>query len=359
MSMAAIRIEGQAAQPVQLVLPTAREIYSTEGTRNAELGWHPTMNTRDDRVTTRLLHRTAAALRKHLPSAISGDDVGVHQARVASRRLREAVPILATGLKRSKVRKARSKIRRLTRALGTVRELDVTLRLLDDLAMAADVPRPAVEAVRARVLGEREARRSVMLERLDRVKMDKLHRRLDSVEARLRSDVGDAWREALGARLLKRAARLTTAIASAGQLYAPDRLHAVRIATKKLRYALEIASGVGARSATPLVRALKRSQDLLGRLHDLQVLLVHVAAVHAAPEPGTGVSGRGLDSLARHIEDDCRHLHGRYVAAAGSLADVPVRVATVVVPELARPARRRPLKMALARPAARAASGRR
>ncbi len=317
------------------------------------------MKTRDERVTTRLLHRNARELRKHLPSAISGDDHGVHQARVASRRLREAVPVLTTGLKGSKAGKARAKIRRLTRALGTVRELDVTLRLLDDLAMADGVPRSAVEAVRARVLAERDAGRTVMLKRLNRVKVDKLHRRLDSVAAALQADDGHGWREALGARLLKRAAHLTTSIEGAGRLYAPEQLHAVRIASKKLRYGLELAGGVGARTAAPLVRALKRAQDLLGRLHDLQVLLVHVAAVHAAPEPGSGVTRRGLDALARHIEEECRHLHGRYVAASVSLADVPRRVAAAVVPELARPARRRPLKMALARAAAPAASGRR
>ena len=110
------------------------------------------MNARDVRVTTRLLDRTARELRKHLPSAVSGDDTGVHQARVASRRLREAVPVLATGLKGSKAGKARRKIRRLTRALGTVRELDVTLGILDELARVDGVPRSAVEAVRARVV---------------------------------------------------------------------------------------------------------------------------------------------------------------------------------------------------------------
>jgi hypothetical protein len=116
---------------------------------------------------------------------------------------------------------------------------------------------------------------------------------------------------------------------------------------------------VGTHTATPLVRSLKRAQELLGRLHDLQVLLVHVAAVHAAPEPGSGVTRRGLDTLSRHIEEECRHLHGRYVVASASLAEVAARVAAAVVPELARPARRRPLKMALARSAAPAASGRR
>ena len=71
---------------------------------------------------------------------MAGDDNGVHQARVTSRRLREAVPVLATGLKGSKAGKATRKIRRLTRALGTVRELDVTLTLLDELAQSPEVP---------------------------------------------------------------------------------------------------------------------------------------------------------------------------------------------------------------------------
>ena len=73
--------------------------------------------------------------------ATNGDDTGVHQARVASRRLREAVPVLTPGVKGTKAKKARGKIRRLTQALGTVRELDVTLQLLDELAPRDTLPR--------------------------------------------------------------------------------------------------------------------------------------------------------------------------------------------------------------------------
>ena len=58
-----------------------------------------------------LLLRRARELERHLPPAIAGDDTGVHQARVASRRLREAVPVLAADTKSRK--KAERKIRRV------------------------------------------------------------------------------------------------------------------------------------------------------------------------------------------------------------------------------------------------------
>src|SRR6476620_10012113 len=134
------------------------------------------MNTRSPRVTTLLLQRLARTLERHIPAAVAGDDRGVHQARVTSRRLREAVPVLATGLTGSKAGKARRKIRRLTRALGSVRELDVTIQLLDELARSPDVSRDAVEDVRARVMKERDAKRKHKIERLEEVKVEKLDR---------------------------------------------------------------------------------------------------------------------------------------------------------------------------------------
>ena len=309
------------------------------------------MNTRAPRASTLLLRRLARALKRHLPMAVAGDDRGVHQARVTSRRLREAVPVLATGLKGSKAGKARGKIRRLTRALGTVRELDVTIQLLDELARSPHVSRIAVEDVRARVLKEREDRRKLMLERLEHINPDKIDRRLSSVGAALQTAMVEPWRKALAARLLQRSRRLRIAMDEAGHMYAPERLHAVRIAAKKLRYGLELAVDSGLRQAAPHVRAIKRAQDMLGKLHDLQVLLTHVAAVQTEPRSGRAPSREALEDLARHIEDQCRHLHGRYVATAPLLRESALAVRKVIVPQLTSAGRRRrAIKMGLSRP---------
>jgi CHAD domain-containing protein len=320
----------------------------------------PTMNRRTVRVTSRLLSRRAAALKRHLPGALQGDARGVHQARVASRRLREAVPVLTAGVKGTKAGKARGKIRRLTRALGTVRELDVTVHVLDELAAKATLPRHALEQVRAHVVAERDERRTVMLKRLGQIKLDKLDRRLVSVTEALNEADSEEWRNALGSRLVKRAKALAASMSNAGHMYSPDQLHRVRIAAKKLRYAMELAAEAGSKGAAAPVRLLKRAQDTLGRLHDLQVLQSHVAAVQARPAV-LSLPDAGLEILGRALEEQCRHLHARYVAMVPQVTPILESVRTVIVPQLARRAgaRGRTLKMTLKqRPSIRRSAGR-
>ena len=100
------------------------------------------------------------------------------------------------------------------------------------------------------------------------------------------------WRWAIDARVAQRAARLRDGDREAGAVYLPERLHAVRIAVKKLRYAVELGGRrVAATAATPTLRALKRGQELLGRMHDLQMLIDRVRA-------GAGVARRRPTSLS-------------------------------------------------------------
>jgi CHAD domain-containing protein len=145
---------------------------------------------------------------------------------------------------------------------------------------------------------------------------------------------------------LNRSRRLADAIQTAGQLYAPEHLHQVRIAAKKLRYGLELAMDAGIAGAAAHVRTVKRAQTILGRLHDLQILQSHVATAQAAPHARPGAHA-ALAAIAGRIEEQCRLLHGKYVAAAPALHGVIAGVRSDVAGRLARGSR--PLKMALSR----------
>jgi len=296
-----------------------------------------------------LLLRRARDLMRHLPDAVDGDDVGVHQARVASRRLREAVPVLAADTKIRK--KAERKIRQVTRALGTVREMDVTVQILDEFARGSGIPRDALEDVRTHVVAERDRRRAAMLDRLRRVNLAKLSRRIEEVSIMIPSATLGEWRGALVAKVGQRARRLRSAIQHAGQVYAPEQLHLVRIAAKKLRYALELVADSRLAAVRPMVATLKRAQETLGRVHDLQVIEHHVAAVQALPPTRRGADGAGLQVIARMLADQCRHLHGRYIKQTAALLELTEQCIGTIVPDLARPSKRRPLKMVPPRPA--------
>jgi CHAD domain-containing protein len=317
-------------------------------------GRHATTNRHKPSVTTTLLTRRRRELERHLFSAVEGVDTHVHQARVASRRLREGLPVLAAGLKRGK--KAQRKVRRVTRALGTVREMDVTMQILDELARQPKIPRDALEDVRGHVLAERERSRAIMLTRLRELNTSKLMRRLEEVAIESTMSEATVWRDALATRVGRRAKRFAAAIHAAGQIYAPDRLHDVRIATKKLRYVLELALDIGIRPARSLVAFLKRLQETLGRLNDLNVLQRHVAAVQTKPPSRQGATRRGLDAIARTLEEECRHLHARYTKEVAALLELAESCRSTIVPLIATSGRRRPLlKMSranLPRPAA-------
>jgi CHAD domain-containing protein len=298
-------------------------------------GRHPTTIRPLVPVTTALLLRRARALERHLPAALAGEDAGVHQARVASRRLREAVPVLAAGVKRAS--KASRKIRQVTRALGTVREMDVTRQVLDELARRPEIPRNALEDVRAHVLAERDRRRAVMHARLRKLNTAKLSRRLNELAVDLTASVTGAWRETLASRVGVRAKRLAAAIKAAGQMYDPERLHQVRIATKKLRYTLELAADSHSAAARPLVATLKRTQEALGRLHDLQVIQGHVADVQVRPPQRRGAGDGGLDVITVTLEKECRHLHARYAKQIPALIELADTCRSTILVQIGEP----------------------
>ncbi len=271
-------------------------------------------------LSVALLRQRLVTLLSAMPAAQAGDESSVHQARVASRRLREALPLLGVAADASALGQAQKRVRRITQALGPVRELDVCLQLLAEFEGKSAAPPRAVARVREAITAERDKRRREMLDAITPSHLDKLRRKLVQVAAPGVPGLvpADGAAEALS-QAGERAVRLRAAIERAGGIYLPDRLHRVRIAAKKLRYALEIHRELmRSRSAARLNR-LKAQQDLLGRIHDLEVLIDRTRLVQEGLAASNRRGTAELDALVRLLEDECREGHAAYMHARPGL----------------------------------------
>jgi CHAD domain-containing protein len=266
-----------------------------------------------------------------------GDQAALHKARLATRRIREALPLLSAS---DKVRRLERKVRRITRALGPIRELDVALQILDEVETSGEVSRPALARVRQALARERHALEADMKRRIAACNVAKLRKRALAAARKAGGDgsaQGDPARLAQAhMRAARRAERLRGAIEGASGIYLPDRLHDVRIAVKKLRYALELV-GELSRSRGPRraqsarrspkapnarIKTLAMVQDALGRMHDLEILIARTRGVQGASgAPALKLSGE-LDRLVRRFETECRLLHGQYMASRRALLEI-------------------------------------
>ena len=283
--------------------------------------------------TTRseLLKKRVDQFSRVLHAVEKGDVRALHQARVTSRRMRELIPMLQ--LDRHNARKLGRRLRKVTTRLGTVRELDVLLLLIDELHVSGRRGAGGgLGRVGVRVAKRRDEARKRLFAHLPIAEMSRLARKLDRIVDGLRDaerasskTAVRSWRWAIDARVAGRASRLSAAMADAGALYLPERLHAVRIALKKLRYAVELsAEAAGERFGADL-GPLKRGQDLLGRMHDMQMLIEQVRQTQASLAPPSVTVWRDLDTLVLSLEDDCRRLHARYMRIRDALAAVTAR----------------------------------
>jgi len=258
----------------------------------------------------------------------------VHRARVATRRLRELLPVLQ--LDHDVASKLGRRLRKVTVRLGSIRELDVLMLGIDELRETGRHSDRALTLVADAVSRERSRVRQRALAKLPVGEMRRIARKLERIANELEQfDEADAaashgasrgWRWAIEARLAKRAKALRSAMDDAGAVYLPERLHAVRIALKKLRYALEFSVEMAGARSTPELQLLKRAQALLGRMHDLQVFVGRVRQVQASlPQPDLSL-WRDLDALVAAVENSCRRLHARYVRERAALDAICDRV---------------------------------
>lgn len=225
--------------------------------------------TRDDRSSLLLEDRITRVFRE-LPGAVAGHEEAVHQVRVAGRRLRVALPLLARKGDGRTVRRAVRVLRRLTRAVGAGRDMDVVLGLFQDRLDALRSTSAEQRALLSRLRTARARSRSQVAEDVLDLDIDGLRHNLRRL---LRDGAAEAETALARARALREAQgkALLRGFSQIGAHYRPAALHALRRRIRRLRYAAEVEDAVrGEDSRAPAL--WKRLQDAIGVIHDHDVL---------------------------------------------------------------------------------------
>jgi len=221
----------------------------------------------------------------------AGKDIeALHDMRVASRRLREAMRIFEPCYEAKVFRKQYRGVRRVTRTLGSVRNFDVCIAFFSKFRKRLEKgeAKEALAYLLKQKKKERKRARQKMLRRLDKLDLKGMKRSMRTflsgpvgevegevhdMVARARAIVEERLDEVFGYR---------DAIEDEADV---DALHQMRIATKRLRYAVEtLYIAFEDEEFDALYDAIRGMQELLGDIHDLDVFTDMVGEIKGEME---------------------------------------------------------------------------
>ncbi len=221
-----------------------------------------------DRCTP-LLKDKIRVLFRRVPKALAGDEEALHQMRVAGRRLRVALPVLARRPASARVRRALKVLRQLTRTGGAGRDLDVAVRLFEE--RLRDQPAsPELTVLRRRLLGARRRSRGRLAEALMDLEIARLRRDLRAIVRRRADGLFAAVLRLRGTRD-RTGAQALAVLQTVGTRFDPVTLHRLRRKVRRLRYTAEIGEAIKGQPSTAAAE-FRRLQEALGALHDGFVL---------------------------------------------------------------------------------------
>jgi CHAD domain-containing protein len=214
--------------------------------------------------------------------AADDDPEHVHQLRVGTRRADAAVRIFRTCMPDKVYKAARSKLRNIRRAAGSVRDWDVFLmELRNRLKDSEGEARPGLDLLIGYAIGQR----TILLKQMHTTALDHLtdfEAFLSDTIASLRpsTDYGENASLLDLARPQLADLRQKLEQTASGNLNDYPQLHQVRIAGKRLRYAMEVFADCFPESfRDSLYPRIEEMQEMLGRANDSHMASDRLAAL--------------------------------------------------------------------------------
>lgn len=191
-------------------------------------------------------------------------DETIHDFRVASRRAREVLDYLEPTLPKKAHTRLMDLARRVTKNLGTARESEVNLEILNRWSDERKLDPIAVELLMHSQKVEFDAGLRKAKKRISSQKFEFIPRFLSILR-------GSRTMPATDSGILQRRQQEFLGFPW-DSILDDERLHDLRIRTKKFRYSVEINNRVHKKSLGRFIRKIRNLQDVLGRIHDLYVL---------------------------------------------------------------------------------------
>ncbi|NVN99671.1 MAG: CHAD domain-containing protein [Geobacteraceae bacterium] len=208
----------------------------------------------------------------------SFDPEAIHDLRVSSRRLREAITIFSKLFKKRRRSSLLEELKALVKSMGSIRNCDEAIRFFSTLTekCAAGV-KPVVSRLIATLSANREQEKLCLHATLEKIdpdsfvaqveKLCKTPRNAKSLKVTLRQPVSLT----VLAALAKREKTILELLPEALMEENATPLHRLRISVKRLRYRLELLAPFAKGDYKGVYSTIKSYQEILGHIHDLDV----------------------------------------------------------------------------------------
>lgn len=224
-----------------------------------------------------ILRQSLGQLLANRAAADCGKDIeGVHQARIAIRRIYSALSLYKEYLSGPGLAHIKKEIRWLIDALGEARDLDVFLDevlpvVLADRPDDPDIAAVEAEAYKARTAAYRKVRAALNSRRYTKAMLT-LASWIEERKWRAKTSTErlDAPLIDIAGQLIGKRHRKVLKLGKSFETLSTEQRHEVRIALKKVRYAAEFFVGLyPSMRARPFITAMRHLQNTLGASNDV------------------------------------------------------------------------------------------